>query len=483
VVTKAGGPANCGGDERHRFFGIVRLTVTTQIKDILAGQRKFIATGATLSIGFRLTQLKKLKEVLQRSEAKLFAALKADMKKPEFESYGSELGFIYEEINHAVSHLKKWARPRRVKTPMMHWPSRSYVFSQPKGVVLIIGPWNYPMQLVFSPLVGALAAGNCVVIKPSEIATNSEAFISELITKTFAKDYCAVVTGGLEETKEILAEKFNHIFFTGSTIVGRLVMLAAAESLTPVTLELGGKSPCIVDDVKELRIAARRIVWGKFYNAGQTCVSPDYLLVKRGLKDKLMAQIGAAITDFFGEDPSKSPDFGRIIDDRHFDRLSGLMHGARIVFGGKTDKSSRYIAPTVVDAVTLESPCMVDEIFGPILPVFEYGSQDEVFDFIAKRPNPLSCYVFSDDPQFINRVIEQVPYGGGCVNNTLIHLAVPELPFGGIGSSGIGAYHGKKSFEVFSHQKAIVRTPWFADLWLKYPPYAGRLKLLKLLIR
>jgi acyl-CoA reductase-like NAD-dependent aldehyde dehydrogenase len=305
----------------------------------------------------------------------------------------------------------------------------------------------------------------------------------DLISSTFSRDYCAVVIGGLEETKEILAEKFDHIFFTGSTVVGRLVMLAAAESLTPITLELGGKSPCIVDEVKELKIAARRIVWGKFYNAGQTCVSPDYLLIKRGLKDKLMEHIGAAITDFFGSDPSKSPDYGRIIDDRHFDRLFGLMKGARAIIGGQTDKAARYIAPTIIDSVTIDSNCMVDEIFGPILPVFEYDTHDEAFDFIAQRPNPLSCYVFSDDPRLVHRVIEQIPYGGGCVNNTLIHLVVPDLPFGGIGSSGIGAYHGKKSFEVFSHQKSVVKTPWFADLWLKYPPYQGRLKLLKLLLR
>lgn len=455
----------------------------TEIKTNLAAQRRFFATGQTLPYEFRIQALLKLKAALKSRESEFNEALRQDLRKSEFESYGAELGFIFEEINHTVRYLKKWMKPRRVPTPMMHWPSQSQVYSEPKGVVLVLGPWNYPMQLIFAPVVGAIAAGNCVIIKPSEIARHSEEFICKLVSETFPKEFMVALPGGLEETKEILLEKFDHIFFTGSTVVGRLVMLAAANNLTPITLELGGKSPCIVDEIKELDIAAKRIVWGTYFNAGQTCVSPDYLLVKRSMKDRLIAAMKKALIDFYGPDPKASPDFGRIIDDRHFDRLSGLLKGANVLVGGETDKRLRYIAPTIIDGVSLDSPCMADEIFGPILPVFEYDTLEGALDFIANRPTPLSCYIFSDDQSLIDQVIKRVPFGGGCINNTLIHLAVPELPFGGVGTSGIGAYHGHKSFEVFSHFKSIVKTPWYLDLWLKYPPYSGRVKFLKLFMK
>lgn len=452
------------------------------MQDVIAQQRQYFASGATRSVGFRVEQLKKLKAGIQEMEAEILKSLHADLNKSEFEAYTSEVGFVYEEINHAVRHLDCWARPQRVSTPLLHQPGSSRIVPQAKGVVLIIGPWNYPFMLLVSPLIGALSAGNCAVLKASEIAPHTAAVLTRLIGKVFSPAYCAVIEGGVPETTMLLQERFDHIFFTGSTAVGRIVMRAAAEHLTPVTLELGGKSPCFVDQDIDVKVAARRIVWGKFYNAGQTCVAPDYLLVHNAVRKPLLAAMKVCVQEFFGDDPQTSPDYGRIVSDRHFDRLAGFVLGD-VAIGGQTDRATRYVAPTVIDNVRMTDKVMEDEIFGPVLPVIGYDSLDDAIRLSKERPNPLACYVFTNDAKVEARVIDELPFGGGCVNNALIHLANPNMPFGGIGQSGMGGYHGKESFDVFSHRKSIVKTPMAIDIKLKYPPYGKRLGLIRKFMR
>ncbi len=452
------------------------------MKDLIARQRQYFETGATRGVAFRIAQLRKLKDAMKAMEPELLQALRTDLNKSEFEGYTSEIGFTYEEINHGVRHVESWARPQRVGTPLLHQPSTSRIYPQPKGVALIIGPWNYPFMLLISPLVGAITAGNCAILKASEIAPATAAAVTKLIRGAFPPEYCAVVEGGVPETTALLKERFDHIFFTGSIPVGRIVMRAAAENLTPVTLELGGKSPCFIDRDIDVAVTARRVVWGKFYNAGQTCVAPDYLLVHRSMKEPLLAAMKACVTDFFGADPKASPDYGRIVSERHFDRLAGFVTGD-VVIGGQTDRAARYIAPTVLDNAKMSDKVMEDEIFGPVLPVLVYETLDEAIKLSKERPNPLACYVFTNDSRVEARIIEEVPFGGGCVNNALIHLANPNMPFGGIGQSGMGAYHGKDSFDVFSHRKSVTKTPTAIDIKLKYPPYGQRLNLLRKLMR
>ncbi len=453
------------------------------IPAIVSRQRQYFETNATRPVDFRIAQLKALKKAMKEMEPELLAALAKDLGKSDFEGYTSEVGFTYEEINHTIDHVADWARPVRVATPLLHQPSSSRIHAQPKGVTLIIGPWNYPFQLLMSPLVGALGAGNTAVLKASEIAPATAAVIAKLVEKTFKPEYVAYVEGGIPETTELLKQRFDHIFFTGSIPVGKIVMRAAAENLTPVTLELGGKSPCFVDKKVDLKVAARRIVWGKFYNAGQTCVAPDYLLVDKAVKADLMTAMKAQIKEFFGEDPQKSPDYGRIVSDRHFDRLVGMVKAGKVAFGGESDKATRYLAPTVLDDATMADKAMEDEIFGPILPVLTVDDVSHALKLAKQRPNPLACYVFTNDSDTEDRIVEELPFGGGCINNALIHLANPNLPFGGVGESGMGAYHGKDSFDVFSHRKGLVKTSTLVDVKLKYPPYAGRLSLIKKFMR
>jgi aldehyde dehydrogenase (NAD+) len=459
-----------------------RRMTPAEIQSLVQRQRQFFASGKSRGIDFRISQLKKLKAAIKEMESELLSALKQDLNKSEFEGYTSEIGFVYEEINHTLKHLRTWAQPRPVATPLLHQPAASRIYPQPKGVVLVIGPWNYPMQLVLAPLVGAISAGNCVVLKPSELTAASSTAIARLVERTFSPEFCAVVGGGVSEAQSLLAERFDHIFFTGSIPVGRIVMRAAAEHLTPVTLELGGKSPCLVDKDVDIAVTCRRIAWGKFYNAGQTCVAPDYLLAPKGLKRELLQGLKAEIRAFFGERPKESPDYARIVNHRHFDRLAGLI-GGDVVAGGEMERESLYIAPTILDGVRLEDKVMEEEIFGPILPVLEYEKLDDALAVIKQRPNPLACYVFTNDPATEERVIAEVPFGGGCVNNALIHLANPNLPFGGIGESGMGQYHGQDSFETFSHRKSVVRSSFLMDVKLKYPPYKGRVGLIRRLMR
>lgn len=449
---------------------------------IVTEQRLFFQTNQTKDLSFRLKQLKLLKQAILENETAIKKALKADLNKPELEAYVTEIGICLEEIKYTLKHLKSWTKPQKIATPLPYLPASSKIYAQPLGVVLIIGAWNYPLQLVISPLVGAIAAGNCAVLKPSEIAVNTSNLLAEIITKYFDASFIAVVEGGKEVTQQLLAERFDHIFFTGSTQVGKSIMSAAAKQLTPVTLELGGKSPCIVDADTHLPHTASRIVWGKFLNAGQTCVAPDYLLVDKTIKQELLKQIKQTIQEFYGTTPETSPDYARIINQYHFNRLADLLKTGKIIVGGETNSTERYIAPTVIDGITPEDPIMQEEIFGPILPVLEYNTLKEAIAFVNAKPKPLALYFFSHNQQHQQQVLQETSSGGVCLNDTVVHMAFPGLPFGGIGASGIGKYHGKASFETFSHQKSVLHKSFWLDIKLRYAPYQGKLKFLKRLI-
>lgn len=457
------------------------LTQSTT-SNIISKQRQFFNTNQTKDIDFRIEKLKRLKQAILEHEAALEKALKADLGKPEFETYATELALCLEEINYTLKYLKSWTKPKRISTSFIHLPASSRVYFEPLGVVLIIGTWNYPLQLIISPLVGAIAAGNCAILKASEVAANTSHLLAEIIPKYFDSSFVAVVEGGKEETQQLLEEKFDHIFFTGSTKIGKIIMSAAAKHLTPVTLELGGKSPCIVDADTHLEYTARRIVWGKFINVGQSCVSPDYLLVDSKIKKDLLERIKQCIRDFYGVTPLTSPDYGRIISQNHFNRLCELLGVGDIIIGGDTDPTERYIAPTVIDEVDWDAPVMQEEIFGPILPVLEYTDLSEAIALVNARPKPLALYFFSNNKQHQQRVLQETTSGGACINDTMLHMAFPTLPFGGVGDSGMGRYHGKASFETFSHQKSVLNRSFLLDLKLRYAPYKGKLKLLKWLI-
>lgn len=445
-------------------------------------QRAYYETGTTRPYAFRAEQLGRLRRAIEAHEAEILAALAADMGKPDFEAFSGEVALLYWEIDHTRKHLKRWMRPEGVATPMAIMPSRSFIMPEPLGQVLIIGPWNYPLMLILAPLVGAMAAGNTAVLKPSELAPHTSALLARLIASTFPREYIAVVEGGVDTSQALLARRWDHIFFTGGSAVGKIVARAAAEHLTPVTLELGGKSPCIVDREVDLTIAARRIAWGKFYNAGQTCVAPDYLLVHREVKEPFLAAMTEQIRAFYGDDPKASPDYARIISDRHFDRLAAMLGEGRTVTGGQVDRASRYIAPTIIDGVELSHRSMQEEIFGPILPVFAFDRLDEAIATVKRMENPLALYVFTTNRATEERVLTELPFGGGCINNTIVHLSNPDLPFGGRGNSGYGAYHGKAGFDTFTHRKSIVKTPFWVDIPLRYSPYRGKLSLLKRLM-
>lgn len=455
--------------------------LTEAVQSIIHNQRLFFSTGKTRSIDFRLAQLKALKQAILDHQPAVLAALKADLNKPEIEAYLTEIGVI-KEINYAIKHLRSWVKPKSVPIPLEQLPAKGRLCPEPLGVVLIIGPWNYPFQLMLSPLVGAIAAGNCALLKPSELAPQTSQIVAELIQKTFDPGYIAVLEGGVEVSQSVLAQKFDHIFFTGGTQIGKIVMTAAAQHLTPVTLELGGKSPCIVDADIQVEYTARRIAWGKFINAGQTCIAPDYLLVDRRVKPALLDAIKAAIHEFYGDDPAQSPDYARIVNSKHFERLSGFLQDGQVLIGGETKPEERYIAPTILDQVPLDAAVMQDEIFGPILPVITYDDLTEAIEFVNAGAKPLALYLFSRNQQIQDRVLHQTSSGGVCVNDTVMQIAPPELPFGGVGNSGMGRYHGKFSFDTFSHHKSIlVKNFWF-DLKWRYAPYAGKLELFKRII-
>lgn len=450
---------------------------TVSASERVARQRDFFATGQTRSRQFREAQLQKLKQAIEAHEDAILSALHKDLGKPEFEGFATEVT-AKNDVDYALKHLKRWMSPRRVSTPLTLKPGRAYQQPEPLGVTLIISPWNYPFQLGIVPLIGAIAAGNCAILKPSEISPHTSALLAKLLSDTFDPDHIAVVEGDAQTSQALLAQKFDHIFFTGSTHIGRIVMKAAAEHLTPLTLELGGKSPCIVDANINLEVTAKRIVWGKFINAGQTCIAPDYLLVDQRIKSDLLNQIKQTVTDFYGDNPQTSPDYGRIVSDRHFQRLTGLISGDVIVGGGHHD-GDRYIAPTVIDGVTAEHPAMAEEIFGPILPVVAYDNLEEAIAFINARPRPLAAYIFSKDKAVQQQILQQTGSGGVCINDTIKQVAIPDLPFGGVGDSGMGAYHGQASFDTFSHLKGVFKRPFWLDLPLLYPPYGDKLNFLK----
>jgi aldehyde dehydrogenase (NAD+) len=450
----------------------------TRPADAVEGLRAAFEAGVTRPVRWRREQLLGLQALLSEDEVRITDALEADLGKSATEAYLTELGVTNSGIDHILRNLDAWVEPERVRVPVTQKPGRAEVVSEPLGVVAIISPWNYPLHLCLAPLAAALGAGNAVLLKPSELAPATSAVLAELIPQFLDPSAVAVVEGGPDVAQAVLDQRFDHIFFTGSARVGRVVMEAAARNLTPVTLELGGKSPAIVHRSANLGVAAKRIAFGRFLNAGQTCIAPDYVLVDQAVEDELIERLAQTVQDFFGKDPADSGDFGRIIHERHVQRLRGLLEGGgyeAVVTGGDTDVTARYVAPTVLRGVSPDAPVMGEEIFGPILPVLAMPSIDDSIQFVNRRPKPLALYVFAEDDEAVDQVLEQTSSGGVCVNHTLMHYAVPELPFGGVGDSGFGSYHGRAGFDTFSHRKSVLRKPSRPDPAVLYPPY-GRLK-------
>lgn len=451
----------------------------------LQAMRSFFQSGATRSYAWRKQQLILLKQTVQEMEEEIAAALYADLKKSREESYGTETGVVLAELSTALRHLHRWMRPRAVLTNLVNLPSASRIYYDPLGVVLIMAPWNYPLQLSLAPLVSALAGGNCVVIKPSEMAPATAGIIEKIIGRIYRPEYVRVIQGeGALVTPSMLQSfRFDHIFFTGSTTVGRAIYQLAAKDLVPVTLELGGKSPAIVEADADLETAARRIILGKFTNAGQTCIAPDYLLLHADIKENFIGAFRKTLRQFYGDDPAESHDYGRIISEKRFDALVKLLSQGRVIEGGRHDRASLYIAPTLLDEVSLRQPLMKEEIFGPLLPVLTYRTMEEALEIIRQNPDPLAFYLFTKDTVRQKLWMEKCPFGGGCINNTVWHFVNYHLPFGGIGSSGIGAYHGKYGFGTFTHAKPVMRTPSYIDPAIKYPPFKGKLKWFKRFFR
>lgn len=442
-----------------------------QIDALREKQRKFFATGATLDVSFRIAALKKLYKALQENEQAIAQALHSDLGKSAQESFLCETGMTLSEISYLLKHIRSFAREKTVPTPMAQFAARSYRKPMPYGVCLIMSPWNYPVLLTLEPLADALAAGNTAIIKPSAYSPATSALLAELLGKIFPEEYVAVVTGGREENAYLLEQKFDYIFFTGSKSVGRLVQEKAARYLTPVTLELGGKSPCIVDRSANIALSARRIVFGKFLNCGQTCVAPDYILCHPAVKEQLIACLKAEIQRQYGNDPLHNPSYGKIITDKHFDRVAGLIDSNKVAFGGETDPDTLKIAPTILDNITWEDKVMGEEIFGPVLPILTFASAEEVVETVNRRDTPLALYVFAQDKQFVQTITTRCAFGGGCVNDCIIHLATSAMGFGGMGESGMGSYHGKTGFDTFTHYKSIVDKKTWLDLPMRYQPY------------
>jgi aldehyde dehydrogenase (NAD+) len=442
-----------------------------EIPEIVAGLRAAFASGRTRPIRWRLEQLAALARMVTEREAEIEAALAADLGKPALEAYTTEIAFTLAEIRLARRGLKRWMKPERAAVPLALKPGKGRIVKEPYGVALIIAPWNYPFGLVTAPLIGALAAGNCVLVKPSEVAPATSALLARLVPEYLDRDCVRVVEGGVPETTALLAERWDTIFYTGNGAVGRIVMAAAARHLTPVTLELGGKSPVIVDDQIDLAVTARRIAWGKFVNAGQTCVAPDYVLAHASIYEALLEALRATVREFYGDDPKASPDFARIVNARHHQRLCQLLGSGQPVCGGEHDEATRYLAPTILRDVPADAPVMAEEIFGPILPVLKVASVEEAIDFVNARDKPLALYVYTRRKRLADEVIARTSSGGVTVNHAFVHLACPALPFGGVGESGLGAYHGRMSFDAFSHRKAVLHKPFAIDPKLVYPPY------------
>lgn len=452
------------------------------IHGIVERQREFFNSGKTLSYEFRIEALEKLRNAVKSNEAEIAEALGKDLHKTPFEAYLTETGMVLDEIACHIKNLKKWVKPKRVATPMTNFAAKSYVVRDPYGVVLIMSPWNYPVQLAFEPLVGAISAGNCAIIKPASYSPNVSSLVARIVKETFEPEFVTVIEGGREEIGALLDEKFDYIFFTGSVKVGSLVMEKAAKHLCPVTLELGGKSPVIIDKSANLRLAAKRLAFGKYLNAGQTCVAPDYLLIEKSVKEQFIAEFKKAIEEFYPNgDYSPMP---HVINDKHFDRIMKLLDPEKVIIGGRTDRDRKFIEPTVMDGVTEDDPIMKEEIFAPILPIIDINGVDEAISFIAKRPKPLALYLFTTDNEVKKKVVTKLSYGGGCINDTIVHLATTKMGFGGVGNSGMGSYHGFLSFDTFSHKKSILDKANWVDMNIRYLPYSEKkMKMLKMFLK
>lgn len=433
-------------------------------------------------IGYRKETLKKLLYNIQKSEDLIVKALYDDFKKPEFEAVLTETNYVISDLKDTIKNIHKWARRKRVFPSILNFPSTDYIYKEPYGNVLVIAPWNYPFQLALCPLIAAVAAGNRVVLKPSELTPNTSSIIAKIIEKTFHINHVEVHEGGVEVSNKLLAQRWDYIFFTGSVAVGKVIAKAAAENLTPVTLELGGKNPCVIDETANLKLAAKRIVWGKFINAGQTCIAPDYILIQKNMKVNFITFLIDEIIKSYGKKMDKSPDFARIINTKNFIRLDSMIEREKVIFGGETDANKLFISPTLIEEPALDSPVMKEEIFGPILPILTYETEAEIHNIISKYEKPLAFYIFSENHSFAKKLIGHYSFGGGCINDTVVHFSNKRLPFGGVGHSGIGAYHGKLSFDIFSHHKAIVKKGNWLDLPMRYAPYKDKLASIKRLL-
>ena len=450
-------------------------------------QKQFFETGRTRDLAFRICQLQLLADAMRKNETVLEEALKKDLGKSAFESYATEIGFVLADIRYTIQNLQKWSAPKRVRTPLYLFPGKSKIQKEPYGSVLILGPYNYPVQLLAEPLIGAIAAGNCAVLKPSELTPHVSKAMYQIVHSTFKEEYIACVEGGVEVNQELLSQKFDYIFFTGSERVGRIVMKAAAENLTPVTLELGGKSPVIIEKTANIKEAARRIAWGKLLNAGQTCVAPDYVLVDESRKQQFLTEMKTAFSHLYGKEIKKNPDFGRIVNERHMERLQKILEqDAKYLFcGGEADTLQRYIEPAILDlGKDQNAASMQEELFGPILPVLSYHKLEDAVRFVNKRAKPLALYLFTKKRSAEKFVLERVSSGGVCVNDTISHLINPDLPFGGVGASGMGQYHGKYSFDTFTHEKSVFYKPADWNLPVCYPPFTkGKMNLVKFFLK
>lgn len=455
------------------------------VENMIEEQRTYYFTRATKDIEFRKKQLLILKETIKKYESDVLKALKLDLNKSEFEAYATEVGIVYDSISYMVNQIDKWMKPEVMKTPIHFQPGKSFIVREPYGVVLIIGPFNYPFQLVMEPLIGAIIGGNTAIVKPSEASVHTAAIVKKILQEAFEPRFVRVVEGEKEEVTALIHASFDFIFFTGSVAVGKIVAKAAAERLTPIALELGGKSPAIVDHTANLEVAVKRIAWGKFNNAGQTCVAPDYVLVHRSVYKKFVTMMKKTITQFYGENPQTSKDLGRIINERQFDRLQSILQADKdnITFGGRTDRDDLYIEPTIVENIDWDSPVMEDELFGPIMPIMAYEDLPRVIHCIRQLPKPLSAYLFSENENAIDYFLDELPFGGGCINDVITHVANTHLPFGGVGPSGVKAYHGKASFECFTHPKSILKRSSKLANSLLYPPYKQKVKLVRTILK
>lgn len=451
------------------------------ILNIFNSQKEFFYSNKTKDINYRINNLKKLKNLIKENEQDIMDALYKDLRKSNFESYATEIGIVYDELNLHIKNLRKWSKREKRKSPIVHFPAKSYIYKDPYGVTLIIGPFNYPFQLVIAPLIGAISAGNCAIIKPSESTQNIALLLEKIINENFKENYIRVVNplGGKDTVSYLLDLKFDYIFFTGSVRVGKIIMEKASKNLIPVTLELGGKSPCIVDNSAKLNLAAKRIVWGKFLNAGQTCVAPDYILVQKDIKEKLLKELKKELLLQFGSDIKSSSDFPRIVNKHSLLRLKNYLNDGEIYFGGSVDEKDLYLEPTILTNIKENSLIMEEEIFGPILPILEYSSLDEALTYVINKDKPLALYYFSEDSTSIEKVLNSTTSGGVTINDTIIHVASSYLPFGGVGPSGIGAYHGKASFDVFTHKKSVIKRGTFIEFPIKFAPYNNKINLLK----